>query len=189
MKKIFTIITIATFFLNGAAVMAKEKKIKHPFDLFTSEIHEMHNAFFEAADVPCTTCHPTDDAFGNRSKMNRLGCHTCHNNPNPPAPAAQDCARCHADGFPKPESHRSGWIAKHQNIAKNNPAQCQQCHKNNYFCINCHERRDSIQQIMHRRNFLMYHSIEARANPRKCDECHVVNFCQRCHSGKGGEKE
>ena len=190
MKKIFFIIIALLLSLQTDAILAKEKKIKHPFDLFNSEVHEMHNSFFEAANIPCTTCHPTDDAFGNRDKMNKMGCHTCHNNPNPPAPAEQNCNRCHIGGkFPKPQSHKSGWIAKHQNYAKQDPQYCTQCHQNAYFCINCHQRRDSIQTVMHSRNFLMYHSIEARANPRKCDECHALNYCQNCHSGKGNSKE
>lgn len=171
------------FCLLSAASFAKTK---HPFDLFTPEVHGFHNDFFEAAGVGCETCHKDPENFADRSKMNRLGCHICHNNPNPPAPASQECTRCHIGGkFPKPASHKAGWIAKHQDYAKQNVGECAQCHRNNSFCINCHQRRDSIQQIMHRRNFLFYHSVEARANPRKCDECHTTSYCQRCHSGKG----
>ncbi|MDP2600907.1 MAG: hypothetical protein Q8P84_09295 [Deltaproteobacteria bacterium] len=183
MKKILAILAVAVFAFS--TTVAAKKKLKHPFDLFTPEVHEMHNSFFEGANVSCDNCHKDPDNFADRSKMNKMGCHTCHNNPDPPAPASQDCARCHADGFPKPQSHKAGWIAKHQDYAKQNVAECSQCHRNNFFCINCHQRRDSIQQIMHRRNFLMYHSVEARANPRKCDECHTVAYCQRCHAGKG----
>lgn len=80
----------------------------------------------------------------------------------------------------KPESHRAGWMAAHQQTAKNDSSSCKMCH-NAYFCIDCHQRRDTITQRVHRRNFLFYHSVDARANPRKCDECHKLNFCTDCH--------
>lgn len=80
----------------------------------------------------------------------------------------------------KPDSHRAGWDAGHQTAAKSDAASCRMCHKS-YFCIDCHQRRDSITQRVHRRNFKFYHSIEARTNPRKCDSCHRVSFCTDCH--------
>lgn len=80
----------------------------------------------------------------------------------------------------KPDSHRAGWNAGHQQAAKSDPSSCESCHKA-YFCVDCHQRRDTITQRVHRRNFLFYHSLEARANPRKCDECHRINYCTDCH--------
>lgn len=80
-----------------------------------------------------------------------------------------------------PDSHRAGWETKHQTAAKAYSSSCTGCHKA-YFCINCHNRRDTIQQVVHRRNFKFYHSVEARANPRKCDECHRPQYCADCHA-------
>lgn len=179
------ILMISLVVILPFAAVAK-KKI-HPFDKFD---HEMHMGLFEMAGTPCTTCHPTDDSYGNREKMNRLGCHSCHKNPDPPLPASQDCTVCHIDGwFPKPESHKSGWIGKHQMYAKQDANVCTQCHQDPMFCMDCHNRRDSVQTRMHDRNFKFFHSIQARANPRQCDACHVVNFCQQCHEGRGNSKK
>lgn len=80
----------------------------------------------------------------------------------------------------KPDNHRAGWNAGHQTTAKSDPASCNACHKP-WFCIDCHQRRDTIEERVHRRNFKFYHSIEARMNPRKCDTCHTTTFCVDCH--------
>ncbi|PIR17419.1 MAG: hypothetical protein COV46_04475 [Deltaproteobacteria bacterium CG11_big_fil_rev_8_21_14_0_20_49_13] len=80
-----------------------------------------------------------------------------------------------------PESHDAGWAQMHQSTAKIESSSCRSCHKP-WFCIDCHERRDSIQQRVHKRNYMFYHSVEARANPRKCDQCHKIVFCRDCHS-------
>ena len=79
-----------------------------------------------------------------------------------------------------PDSHRAGWIEKHQQYSKSNKEECMMCHKP-IFCIDCHQRRDTITERVHKRNWKFYHSVEARANPRKCDSCHQVKFCNRCH--------
>ena len=174
-------------FLTGVFVLsasAKGKKV-HPFDLYN---HEMHTPLFEAASVACETCHADPESYGNRKKVNRLGCHLCHKDRNGPLQATNDCQLCHSSGFPKPASHKVDWIKKHQVYAKQEPATCKECHSNQQFCINCHSRRDTVQEKMHRRNFRYFHSIEARANPRRCESCHTVNFCQECHAGRGTSK-
>ncbi|MDO8526593.1 MAG: cytochrome c3 family protein [Deltaproteobacteria bacterium] len=180
------LLLMALFLLYAGSVQSKAKKQTHPFDLFD---HEMHTGIFEGVSFSCENCHADPESFQDRKKINRLGCHMCHNNPNPPVPGTQDCKVCHASGFPKPESHKTAWIAKHQTYAKQDPQYCTQCHSNAMFCVDCHQRRDTIQTKMHQRNFLFYHSIEARANPRKCDECHSINYCEQCHSGKGNSKK
>ena len=85
----------------------------------------------------------------------------------------------------KPENHWADWMAKHQIYAKSDPGSCTQCHVNANFCIDCHRRRDTVQERVHKRNFKLFHSIQARANPRKCDACHTVDYCQTCHAGRG----
>ena len=181
MKKFLTVMLLLILPLGVA--FSKAKKTPHPFDLFD---HEMHTGLFEMGNISCDLCHADPDSFNDRSKINRLGCHTCHNNPNPPLPGTQECTVCHIGGkFPKPESHKTGWIGKHENYAKQNPEECAQCHRDRMFCIDCHKRRDTVQTRVHSRNFKFFHSIEARANPRKCDACHTVDYCQQCHSGRG----
>lgn len=168
--------------LFPSLLIAKGKKKKHPYDVYN---HEMHMGIFEAVPVACETCHADPESYGDRKKVNRMGCHLCHNSPTPILPATNQCTVCHSGGFPKPESHKVDWLAKHQSFAKQNPEMCTQCHSNQMFCIDCHKRRDTVSERAHRRNFKFFHSIEARANPHKCDACHTVNTCQECHSGKG----
>ncbi len=182
----FKRITIAGLCLiilfSGLSLAARGKKKPHPFDLYD---HEMHTPLFEAASVACETCHADPDSFGNREKINKMGCHLCHNNPNPPLAATNECTVCHGKIPPKPKSHLTDWLNKHQVYAKQNPQECVQCHTNAMFCLNCHSRRDTIQTRMHPRNFRFFHSIEARSNPHRCDACHTVDYCQSCHAGRG----
>lgn len=176
---------IAALLFAGFSAGAKEKKKFHPFDVYD---HEMHTPIFEGSSVACETCHADPDSYGDRKKVNPLGCHKCHNSPKPIMDVTKPCNTCHIEGFPKPKSHKVDWIGRHQIYAKQNPKECTQCHANPMFCIDCHQRRDTVQEKMHRRNFRFFHSIEARGNPRKCDACHTVNFCQECHSGRGTSK-
>lgn len=171
--------------LSLLTTVALAKKKSHPYDKYD---HDMHTAFFESVSLSCETCHADPDSYGDRSKVNPLGCHTCHNSSNPPLPATNTCTLCHEGGPPKPSSHRAGWMQKHQNYAKKAPEECKACHSNQMFCINCHQKRETVEQTVHRRNFRFFHSIEARANPRKCDACHTVSYCQNCHAGKGTSK-
>lgn len=187
---LIVILILLGLLVVSTSVIAKKKKF-HSFDLFTQEMHEMHNAFFEAMpdQINCETCHKTDDSYARGAhKVYSLSCHLCHNHPKPIMPATSECNLCHAEGFPKPKNHKVGWDNKHQSYAKNNPKYCTQCHANQMFCLDCHKKRDTVEERMHRRNFRFTHSIKARANPRRCDACHTVHFCQECHAGKGTSK-
>ncbi|MDO8520085.1 MAG: hypothetical protein Q7T11_07990 [Deltaproteobacteria bacterium] len=179
-KSLLLVVIILTGILPA---LGKTKK--HPYDVYD---HEMHMTFFEAASVACETCHADPDSFGDRSKVNPVGCHLCHNSAGPIIDANKPCTVCHDGGAPKPPSHKSGWKSKHQIYAKLNAESCTQCHTDPQFCLNCHKRRDTVLQTMHRRNFRYFHSIEARANPRKCEACHTVSYCQDCHAGRGSSK-
>ncbi len=182
-RQLFLSITVLGVLLAGAFTAAGKKK-SHPFDLYD---HDGHNKRFEAASFSCDNCHVGADSY-NREKVSKLGCHICHNNPKPPVSATNECSMCHPDGPPKPESHKVNWLEKHQAYAKQNPDGCKQCHSNQMFCMDCHQRRDTVQEKVHRRNFRFSHSITARANPRRCATCHTVNFCQDCHTTGGDSK-
>jgi hypothetical protein len=190
-------IFIATFCVASLGLlinsgMTKGKKT-HPYDVFTAEIHEMHSEGFFEGVIKCEVCHVTDDSYERGArKVNRLGCHLCHNPPAGQAPLLEGpntCTLCHIGGqFPKPKSHLTDWVTKHQSYAKSAPQSCSQCHANKSFCLDCHKKRDTVKKKSHRRNFKFYHSIEARANPRRCDTCHTPNYCQTCHAGRGSSK-
>lgn len=165
---------------------AAKKKKSSPYDVYN---HEMHNSIFESAKHPCESCHADPLSYGNRDKINKQGCHACHNSSTPVMPVKKECVVCHSGGFPKPASHRVSWISKHQSYAKNDAASCVECHPNQMFCMDCHSRRDTITERVHRRNYEFYHSIEARANPHKCASCHSVAYCQKCHEGRANSSK
>lgn len=181
----FIFIPLVLFLLCPMEGLAKGKKKSHPFDVYD---HDMHTAMFEGV-IKCERCHADPESYGDRKKVNPLGCHICHKDSNPPLEGPKTCTTCHIGGkFPKPQSHKAGWIEKHQVYAKQDPKYCKQCHGNRNFCIDCHKRRDTVNERMHRRNFKFFHSIEARANPRRCQACHTVSSCLRCHTGRGNSK-
>ena len=104
------------------------------------------------------------------------------------ATAPQACTTCHdnlaaaAAGEPRgrlaqgARQHRAGATRRRARTVIAKP-----------FCINCHERRDTIQTLVHERNFRFFHSVEARANPMQCGSCHREDFCINCHQqGKVG---
>ena len=182
---ILLLIFFGCVFLANSSHALGKKKTPHPLDVYN---HEMHNAIFEGT-VKCEHCH-IGDAYDRKTilenwrKKGMVGCHDCHNanTAKPIMPIPKDCKTCHKV-WPKPASHDTNWQNLHQSVAKQNSKYCDQCHKQ-YFCINCHQRRDPIQTIMHDRNFRYIHSIEARANPRRCNECHALQYCLNCHASK-----
>lgn len=156
------------------------KQVNVPLDLYN---HNKHFARFGQYGVNCSLCHKTPDSY-NREKVDRMGCHYCHNNGQSPAPKAArfKCITCHKDlSQIKPDNHRLNWVDRHQTTAKSDKNYCYKCHKS-YFCIDCHQKRDFVEKRMHTRNFRYYHSIVVRSNPRTCSNCHQRNFCKNCHA-------
>lgn len=177
---------LSALIVVSISTLAEGKKKSHPYDVYD---HGMHTGFFKSVDeVTCDTCHADPISYVDRKKVNPMGCHFCHKRKEAQLPGPSTCTLCHEGGPPKPQSHKVAWDKKHQVYAKQNAKECQQCHTNQMFCIDCHKRRDTVQERMHRRNFKFFHSIEARANPRRCDACHTVAFCQKCHAGRGTTK-
>lgn len=164
---------------KGGMARWEPKQENIPLDLY---IHAKHFARFAQYKVDCTLCHKTPDSF-NREKVDHMGCHYCHNNPQSPAPEAArfKCITCHKDlSKVMPESHNLSWVSRHQTIAKQDKNYCLKCHRS-YFCTDCHQKRDDVNQRMHSRNWRYYHSIVARSNPRTCSNCHQESFCKECH--------
>jgi hypothetical protein len=155
------------------------KQNTSPFDLYD---HDKHFLRFAEFDVDCTMCHQTDDSYS-REKVNKMGCHHCHNNSKSPSPKAKKykCITCHKDlSKVKPDNHKLSWISRHQTIAKQDKRSCLKCHKG-FFCTDCHQKRDFNNKRNHSRLFRYFHSIEARSNPNSCTSCHKTSFCKDCH--------
>ena len=181
-KIIFTIVLLVAMsgiYLSARAELPKAKA-GSPLDLFN---HETHHEYFGSLNIECTLCHKTDDSY-TREKVNKLGCHHCHNNAQSPSKKAArfKCITCHKDITKvKPAGHNLNWLSRHQTEAKANKNNCLKCHQS-YFCTQCHQQRTSIDNKVHDRSYKFYHSIDARANPQKCGRCHQVNFCKSCRA-------
>lgn len=170
------------FSLFASETLAKWKPTQDtsPFDLFN---HDKHHEYFPEYNVDCTLCHKTDDSY-NREKVEKMGCHYCHNNDQSPAPKAAryKCITCHKDlSKVMPNDHKLNWISRHQTQAKQKKTACLKCHKG-FFCTDCHQKRDDTNKTRHSRLFRYSHSIEARSNPKSCNNCHQVSFCKDCHA-------
>ncbi len=154
---------------------AKSKKaaIKELFN------HEMHTEIFTSSNVDCKVCH-VDDQY-EWKKMDKGGCHKCHNSKEPIIPATSTCTMCHDKYKVKPSSHKINWVLEHKPMAQARPAECKACHGDR-FCMKCHEERNQIMLNMHKRNYKYFHSIDARLDPKKCDRCHTMSYCTLCHT-------
>lgn len=164
------------------SVLAKwePKQVSKPIDLYN---HQKHFPRFAQYGIQCDLCHKTPDSFVNKEKIDRMGCHHCHNNEISKVPEAArfKCITCHKDlSQVKPDNHQLNWIDRHQAIAKQDKDFCLKCHKT-FFCTDCHQNRDFEDKRMHTRGFRYYHSIVARSNPRTCSNCHQMSFCESCH--------
>lgn len=162
--------------------------------------HERHAKPLGVRRVTCLDCHrfdatidAADEALAadlSRAALypGSTACHFCHRERETRmsgAPGA--CTTCHENLRPlRPIDHDVAWLRVHASMARDDPARCEDCHRQ-AECITCHQRRDSIQTVVHDRNFRFFHSVEARANPMKCGSCHRVDFCSRCHQRGGVE--
>jgi len=163
--------------------------------------HQRHSGPLTSLGVTCLDCHRFDarietskEELANELSRSALypagtACHFCHRESATKMSGVPDaCTTCHENLRPlRPADHDVAWLKVHANMARDQPARCESCHRQ-AECISCHQSRDSIQTLVHERNFRFFHSIEARANPAKCGSCHREDFCIRCHlrGGVGG---
>jgi hypothetical protein len=155
--------------------------------------HARHAAVLESAHVTCADCHRFDvqietadetlarEVAGRALQPGSAACHFCHTDDTKMAAAPGACTTCHQNlAALRPENHDLTWSTAHAAMARANPEDCANCHKQ-AECINCHERRDTIQTVVHDRNFRFIHGIQARATPMQCGNCHREDYCIRCH--------
>lgn len=155
--------------------------------------HDKHDPIFATAKLACIDCHHFDLKIDSKEALGRTlsshalhpgsaACHSCHLPGEAKMETAPErCLSCHENMGPLlPENHQVAWLQVHPSMARANPAQCENCHRQSY-CIDCHERRDTIQTRMHDRNFRFVHSIEASADPSRCGTCHRPDYCSNCH--------
>lgn len=118
------------------------------------------------------------------------------------------CMRCH-NAVAKPlDIHGGNYVARHAIEARRNQPDCTTCHRQQSFCIGCHERLavashatlpgrppiSAFSPAQPRRfhpegwasisggAFSNQHAAEARRNQRSCASCHREDTCLACHS-------
>jgi hypothetical protein len=196
MKRIPVFSLIFAAGLAGVALsgMAKEGPPAPPKSTASVFDHGKHRVLLEKDGFNCITCHPFNAVL--ESQHEKLGdeiearylkpgqetCHACHNNEERKAKRPLKCTSCHKDNMAaiKPKTHTLSFKKDHRILAQTSGEECQLCHAQS-FCVDCHMRRDTMQNKVHEGNYLFYHAIEARANPMKCSSCHRQNFCLGCH--------
>ena len=88
--------------------------------------------------------------------------------------------------FPKPPSHKGGWVDNHgieAQVRMNEPGQtgksCLICHEKN-DCITCHATRPPRDHTNYWRT--SGHGMTASVNRERCLNCHREDYCVRCHN-------
>ncbi|MCL2680083.1 MAG: hypothetical protein FWF11_01200 [Coriobacteriia bacterium] len=151
-----------------------------------------HASLTSRPSLACETCHDgrlgdnrvTNSVFAVVHGPDMLYTHgvgdwqTC-------APCHPDemCARCHGGMVP----HDAFIIRDHSREARRPDNQCAGCHKNEFFCDDCHGM-----EIPHPDGFLIVHADETdRLGWDMCLRCHARSDCDICHVGHihpGGPK-
>ena len=85
--------------------------------------------------------------------------------------------------FPRPDSHKGGWIEFHGASAgldlSAGEQSCLTCHGRN-DCISCHNTRPPRDHTNTWRT--LSHGFMAEGNRERCFTCHRQDFCVRCHN-------
>jgi hypothetical protein len=120
------------------------------------------------------------------------------------------CQRCH-NGVVKPLDYHGGdYVARHGLEARRSQLDCAGCHRQQTFCLGCHERLGVVDHATlpakpavspfapaTSRRFHpvgwasptvgpAHHSLEAQRNIRSCTSCHREETCLQCHSALSG---
>jgi hypothetical protein len=179
------------------------------------------------ASGECLTCHLAEDGrmrtefasgtllppawFGrarhdlaflkNHAKDVALGgelCRTCHEE--------RECADCHDGRVRDRRIHPNDWLSQHGMATRMGPGDCTSCHRQQSFCLSCHQRTGVSQSaptaaLARRGRFhpaksvwtngprtRSHHAWQAQRNMDACVSCHVERDCTSCHAtaARGG---
>lgn len=145
---------------------------------------QRHGTEAASAGDLCTSCHK--ESF----------CAQCHGVTVPDLPS-----RIHFDDVMRQSMHRAGFMARHPQESRDQPALCSTCHTDN-FCRDCHERQHVAATVSGSINphppgwagalgSANLHGRAARRDPASCAACHGGTgemLCVSCHKvgGIGG---
>ena len=120
------------------------------------------------------------------------------------------CQRCH-NGVVKPLDYHGGdYVTRHGMEARRSQLECAGCHRQQTFCLGCHERLGVSDHVtlpgrppisafapatsrrFHPEGWASptigpaHHALEAQRNIRTCTSCHREETCLQCHSALSG---
>ncbi len=124
-------------------------------------------------------------------------CSVCHR--------PQECVACHASSSPALRVHPPDWLASHGLSARTNALDCRSCHREQSFCVACHQQRGVAEDSPLRsptmplgrtsfhppgwssltRSGPNHHSFYAQENIEACASCHQESDCLKCHAADG----
>jgi len=131
----------------------------------------------------CDICHDTivqstqpSDVF--MPKM--IVCLDCHDGAN----ADDDCGLCHGNRLTLLDIHPMEWKHQHDERAVHDRSWCNQCHRQEAFCMDCH-RGDNLTGNIHELNYVYTHGLDANSKELDCSRCHDrKQFCNDCHQSE-----
>ena len=161
-------------------------------DAFTARLRPTSNLFGDAHHPGFATDHGAAATRSDRT------CGACHDE--------SYCADCHK-GITRPlEYHPGDYLQVHALEARRAASECSTCHRQQTFCVGCHERTGVAtraaaewgrgaqgQGAFHPAGWASAttlgpntHAREARRNLTTCTSCHRDDDCLPCHSADPG---
>lgn len=118
----------------------------------------------------CTECH---QEAGTSAEV--IGSLPLRDPAGPPGVDLEGAAETvHPDDF---EDRHGSWAATES-------VTCQECHRNEQYCSDCHAGPESRE--FHPVNFMERHAFESYAGEGECQSCHSTEvFCRECHTEVG----
>lgn len=155
-------------------------------DALSARLRPRSNLFGDAHDAAFATNHRAAAARSDRT------CASCHDE--------SYCADCHAGTVRPLDYHPADYLQAHALEARRAASECSTCHRQQSFCVGCHERTgvapraaselDRTSAPFHPASWASVergaaqnlHAVSARRNLTTCTSCHRESDCLPCHS-------
>ncbi len=155
-------------------------------DALSARLRPRSNLFGDAHDATFATNHRAAAARSDRT------CASCHDE--------SYCADCHAGTVRPLDYHPADYLQAHSLEARRAASECSTCHRQQSFCVGCHERSgvapraaselDRTGDPFHPARWASVergaaqnlHAVSARRNLTTCTSCHRESDCLPCHS-------
>jgi hypothetical protein len=123
---------------------------------------------------------------GKVARLRERSCRVCH--------TVRSCDVCHRGVFRRLRIHPEDWELSHPGAARAGLSDCDECHRSQAQCLDCHRRsRVAESSPGLSKNLRLHpegygagrHASDARRNLRGCTACHTEGDCIQCHGAAG----